>query len=674
MSRLKRLIVEAHQRSLWQVLLVYLGASFAVLEAADLLIERFGLPGWLFPVAFTLLVVGLPVVVVSSLAKEDVYGDEVPKEHAEAAAEEDRRLRHFTWRTAGLSFMAALALWGVVAAGLLLFGGYGPLRTDERPSIAVLPFDNLSPDPENEFFTDGMHDEIIAQLSKIADLKVISRTSVMEYKGRSQNLRIIAEELGVTNILEGTVRRADGRVRITTQLMDALADEHLWAEMYERNLSDVFAVQSAVAQEVAAALRVELTAAERERIEARPTENLEAYDYYLRGNEYLNRGWLEADVVVAEQMYEKAIQLDPSFALAYARLSRVHDVFYWWFHDRSEARLAKQQETAERALQLQPDLPEAHLALGDYYYHGRLDYDRALQEVGIARRSQPDNSDVLTTMGWIQRRQGNWERAAENLARGSELDPRSQTKALAAGLTYFRMRNYAQAEAHYDRAIALAPDRFHAYLHKAGFLVSWKGSTAQALEVLRQAWRIIRPRPVYAGNESWLWWLHRTVGPDYEEALGRLSSGSFGRDTASYLLTKAELYGLSGKADLARAHYDSARAILERKVEARPGEARFHSELGVAYAGLGRKTEAVREGRIAVELLPVSKDAYDGSDWAVYLALIYTMVGEYDAAVDQLEYTLSIPGFLSAALLRVDPIWDPLRSHPRVQALLERWE
>jgi TolB-like protein len=268
MSRLKRLIVEAHQRALWQALVIYLGASYAVLEAVALFRDEFGLPDWLLPVALVLLLVGLPVVVVTALAKEEVYGDEVPEEHAAAAAEEDRRLRLLTWRTAGLSFMAALALWGVVVAGLLLVGGYGLAPPDERQSIAVLPFDNFSPDLDDAYFADGIHDEILTQLYKISGLSVRARTSVMEYRDSPKNVRQIGEELNARYLMEGGVQRAGETVRINVQLVDTETDEHVFAEAYDRALSveNLFAVQREVALRIADALEATLTPAERGRI------------------------------------------------------------------------------------------------------------------------------------------------------------------------------------------------------------------------------------------------------------------------------------------------------------------------------------------------------------------------------------------------------------------------
>jgi TolB-like protein/Tfp pilus assembly protein PilF len=368
MSRLKRLLVEAHQRSLWQALVIYLGASYAVLEAVQLFRDEFGLPDWLLPVALALLLIGLPVVIVASLAKQEVYGDEVPEEHAEAAAEEDRRLRLFTWRTAGLSFMAALAVWGVVAAGLLLFGGYGPVRTDERPSVAVLPLVNRSGLEEDMYFTDGIHDEILTQLSKISGLSVRGRTSVMEYRDSPKNLRQIGEELNARYLMEGGVQRAGATVRINVQLIDAENDEHVFVDTYDRELSveNLLAVQREVALRVADALEATLTAQEREQIEKVSTHNLEAYDYYFRARHEFYKYTPEGNALAIE-LLEKALVFEPEYALAHAGLSLCQSQMLMrsWSYDAEW--LTKAVGSARAALEIDPDLAEGYFALGFTY-------------------------------------------------------------------------------------------------------------------------------------------------------------------------------------------------------------------------------------------------------------------------------------------------------------------
>jgi serine/threonine-protein kinase len=491
----------------------------------------------------------------------------------------------------------------------------------------------------------------------------------MEYKDRSENLRAIAGELEVTNILEGTVRRANGRVRITTQLIDALTDEHLWTEVYERNLGDVFAVQSDVAEQVAAALRAELTTAERERIEEIPTDNLEAYEFYLRGMEYWRRpGWVAENWRSAQRMWEQAVDLDPSFALAYAWLSILHSRIYWWRYDFTEERLRLARAAADRALELDPDLPQGHLALGYYYYHGFRAYDQAQEEMAVAEQGLPGAAELFAARGFIYRRQGKWEEAIANIQRAAELDPRNATRFVELGFTHSFLRRYDEAERYYDRALAVEPEFEDAVYYRAQNRVQRDGD----LEPMRA---YVSAYPDAHLGRRWAELLSR----NYPAALAALSQvedeiivGRGAYDPKS--LYSGLVHSYAGQTELARAAFDSARVILEPAVSERPDDYRRRRSLGLAYAGLGMKEAAVREGQMAVDLMPMSKDAYDAPYPLQGLAQIHTMVGDYEAAIDLLDYLLSIPSEESVPYLRLHPMWDPLREHPRFQALLDKYE
>ncbi len=685
MSRLKQLIQEVHRRSLWQVLLVYVGASWVVLEAADVMVSRLALPEWVYGAAMVLLLVGLPIVLATAFVQEGISAatrhDPTLLPEAEPGSEATpgevggaRRL--FTWRNAIMGGLLAFSLWGVVATGWLFFGdkvGRGIVEAAaERKSVAVLPFANIGGDPENEYFSDGITGEIIAHLSKIADLKVISRTSVMQYKNTQKNVRQIGEELDVATILEGELQRAGDRIRINAQLIDAEGEGHLWSEQYDRDLTDIFAIQSDVAQRIAEALKATLTPSEEERIVLKPTDNLEAYDYYLRGNNYLLRSSREQSARSAIEMLEKAVELDPDFALAHAKLSQAHATMWWYFYDRSEARLASAKAAVDEAQRIDPDLPEAHQAMGWYHYWGFLDYNRALGEFAIARRGQPSDGRLYAGIGAVYRRQGNMERALENFAKSAELDPHGTGFANLA-LTYRLVRDYGEAVRYFDRALTMNPENARlSYGGKALTLLRLDGNTERGRLVLREAESVGITSPLTLARFD-------VLDGRYEEALARLDSVSnpFTSGQFAYV-TKAqryaEIYGLTGNPELERAYYDSARMDLEPMVEQQAEDARLHGALGIAYAGLGQKDDAIREGQLSVELLPVSKEAWRGVARVQDLARIYTMVGDYDAAIDRLEYLLSIPGDLSISLLRIDPTWDPLRSHPRFQALLEKYE
>jgi TolB-like protein/Tfp pilus assembly protein PilF len=697
MSSLKRLIHEIHRRSLWQVLLIYIGAGWVVFEIVQTVTEGLRLPQW-FPVfAALLLLIGLPVVLATAFVREGepaaIVSDPTLMPVDEASTEAARKRRLLTWRNAGLSFLIALAVWGVVATGWMLFGERAtPQEVDARKSIAVLPFDNIGGAEENVAFTDGIHDDIIAHLQKIGDLKPISRTSVLGYRDTNKNLRQIADELGVTTVLEGGVQRSGERVRINAQLIDAETDEHLWAETYDENLTaeNVFAIQTDIAGRIASALKAQLTPEESERIAARPTENLRAYEQYQAARQYATRLTEPLERVKA-RMYEEAIELDPDFALAHAALSHRYS-FLYYAHGSNEEDLSKARLHADKALELDPDLAAAHIALGRYYYQGFLDYERALEHLSVARELSPQDYFVFFWLMTIQRRMGDWEAALASSEKAVELNPRSVAAAEELPVMHAWMRHYEQAIALFDRSIALDPARIYSYHWKAWAHLNTEGGAENASQdwepLLRirgraDAWtnpgeESYRPRSYLFYGRARLRILHE----DYRDYLRQHSLEMFSGDTLNYFLSRALSFRLTGETESSRAYFDSARVILEKRADETAWEsvsspqprADHHASLGVVYAGLGREEDAVREGKLAVEALPISRDAYMGPFLVATLAEIYTVVGEYDAAIDQLELVLSLTCPISPPLLNADPVWDPLRDQPRFQALLDEYE
>ncbi len=570
--------------------------------------------------------------------------------------------------------LAAAAVW------LALEQRIGPASEEIR--LVVLPFENLG-SAEDEYFAAGITDAITARLATIHGLAVISRQSAMQYKNRGKSAQQVANELRVDYILEGTVQRerpsdAASRVRIIPQLVNASDDTHVWAETYDNDMSEVFQMQSDLAERVAHVLNITLVEGEQRALRSRPTENMEAYDYYLRANEYYQRSYLESDFRIAVKMFEKAVELDPKFALAYAQLSRCHASMYWFYYDHTPERLDMAKMAVDRALRLDPELPEAHLALGRYYYQGHLDYDRALEQSAIVRRSQPNNSELLSFVGYVQRRQGKFAEALANIRRASELDPLSNNLILELGITFQWTRDYPEAMRCFDRAISLAPDVAGPYQGKAELYLMREGNEEKARMVLEQAAKNVSSFTDDADIVLMYVWLNMIEGK-HQDALAQVSSlKAEVFNSQDVYLPKAELYaqiyGLMGNKDLERDHYESAASILEARIQQEPNDARFHSALGIAYGGLGRTQDAIREGRLAVEILPVSKDAMRSFYRAKDLAQIYVMVGEFDLAIDQLEFLLSAPGELSVPLLRLDPVWAPLREQPRFKKLLEAEE
>ena len=671
----RRLIHEIHRRSLWQVLGIYSVGSWFVLQVVDTIVGALKLPDWAPPIALILLIIGLPIMLATAFVQEGSRSalSETAGEATEPGSRAAGPHHHlFTWRNAILGGAAAFALWGVVAAGWLVLGGTPPGTSGERlPSVAALPFANLSGDPEDAYFTDGIHDEILARLAKIAGLRVISRTSVLGYRDTPKNLRDVAEELGVGHVLEGTVRKVGSRIRVTAQLIDAERDQHVWAEQYDRELTaeNLFEIQGDVAQTIAAALRTELSPEETERIRARPTEDLEAYEYYLRGNESWNRSYDRPAVEQSIQMWERAVALDPGFAVAYAALSRAHSMMWWVYYDRTPQRLQRAKQAVDRALELEPGLPEGFTALGFYHYWGFLDYARALEAFAAAEEAQPNDPDISLGIGSVQRRQGDMEAALVSFQRWQELDPRSAMAAYGIAQTYGLLRRFDAARLYRDKAIALAPEWGGAYVAKAVHYVA-SGQTEQAREVLNLAGErgVLTPQDAF-----WVVWLDAVEG-EYEAGLERLQEAPDAFEGQFRYMPRVQwqavLHGLLGDRERARANWDSSRVHLEERVAEHPEDSRFHSALGIAYAGLGRKEEAIREGKLGVALMPRSREALRGIVGVVELARIYATVGELDAAVEEIETLLDRPGLMTQHTLRLEPWWRPLHGHPRFEALL----
>jgi len=674
------------------VLAIYLLGAAAGYQVIQSLTEGLALPEWFPAFAVVLFIVMLPVVLATASVREEAQPAEAAAQAAEepetqaagvgegaaVGPERKRGRRVLIWQKALLGLIGIFALWGIIAAAWILIGGRVDTSASDTqlPSLetklVVLPFENLGP-AEDEYFADGVTEEITARLAELPGLGVISRTSATTYKDTDKNTPAIAEELDVDYILEGTVRWDGGpdgssRVRVTPQLVRVSDDTNIWTERYDAVLSDIFSVQSDIAENVARQLDIRLLEPQRQGLGAKPTENLAAYDFYLRGNDYYGRRFVEDDARTTVEMYERAVNLDPGFAAAWAALSRARVWLVHQFGRTSE--LHKARAAVEEALQLAPDLAEAHMALGDYQYYGRRDYEKALEEYVMVQRRQPGNSDAIALIAWIQRRQAKWEESIANAERALELDPRNTVWVTGQAQNYFYLRSYAEAEPYFLRAISLAPDVPYYYRWAAWFYLAWDGTTERAHRLLQEASTRINPGELLVGSEA-SWIILNVFGKDYAAALDRLSPDLPGIDSAYYYLAGAHVNSLTDQHELARAYYDSARVVLEDRVEEGPGQFAPHSALGIAYAGLGRVDEAIREGERGVELLPLSRDALIGPDRIRDLARIYVMVGEHEAAIDRLEYLLSIPSQLSVALLRVDPFWAPLRIYPRFQMLLE---
>ena len=546
----------------------------------------------------------------------------------------------------------------------------------ESRVLAVLPFKNLG-DAGDQYFADGLTEELTSRLAGLSELRVISSTGAEQYRDSPKSLKAIGAELQAGYVLEGSVRwerseGARGRIRVTLRLIDVAADSPLWGQEYEVELTEVFRVQSEIARQVTTALDLALRASEQTTLAAGGGGSTpEAYDFYLRGNDYASRSHSRNNVEAAVDLYRKAVGLDPSFALAWARLGRAHAAMHWFSYDRSAARLDSARIAVESAGRLAPDLPEALIARGFYSYWGLLDYGRALEEFEAARRQQPSNSELLSAIGYVERRRGQWDSALARFQEAVRYDPRSALRTLDLADTYMAMRRYAEAEGGYDRAIQLAPDWAEPYAYKAMLYLIWQGDRDRARAVVGQALTRVSPGRVAqallipdAISASLL-----TADSVFAAAVDAIRPSSFDGDTARYHLLRVEVSAYRGDSAAARAHADSARALLESQVRERPDDAKLLARTGVALARAGRKAEAIRAGRRAAALLPPSRDANSGPFVLTRLAEIYTLVNEPEEALGTLEPLLAIPSWISPGELRSDPVWAPLRIHPEFARL-----
>jgi serine/threonine protein kinase/tetratricopeptide (TPR) repeat protein len=545
----------------------------------------------------------------------------------------------------------------------------------ERKMIVVLPFENLGPS-ESEYFADGITEEITSRLAALSGLGVISRTSAFQYKGAKKPIKQIGDELGVDYVLEGTVRwnkpdAGESRVRVTPQLICVADDTHLWSDRYDRVLRDIFSVQSEIANHVIDELNVTLLEPERRAVEAQPTTNMEAYQAYLRGLDNIKRALSLEQSRLAIQMFEWAVTLDSTFALAYAALSRAHGQVVITGIERTQEHIVKAKAAVDRAIELQPESPEVYLALGYYYYNCLRDYNQALEAFDAVGERLPNQNELFQLTGFIRRRQGQWDEALDNLKRALELNPRDSHLNYEIGITCFYLRRYSEADDYFNRAIALAPDEVSNYVFKAYSYIK-RADNARAKAILEKMPVSNEPFAHYA------WYWQEMNEQNYQAALrhvAALPDEPF--ELGAMFFAKAQLEGIiysrMGEPERALEALAFARDVLEREINMRPKDARIHSSLGQVYMALDRKEDAIRQAELAVEMLPVSEDALQGPMLLENLIRVYLAAGEYKAALDQLDYLLSIPSLESVTSVRASYECKRLRDHPRFQAILEKY-
>jgi TolB-like protein/Tfp pilus assembly protein PilF len=548
------------------------------------------------------------------------------------------------------------------------------IRRPVTNGIAVLPFENLSEQKEDGAFVDGVQDDVLTKLAKIADLKVISRTSVMDYRGK-RNLRQIGNDLRVSHVLEGSVRRAGTQFRLNAQLIDTRTDTHVWAEQYDRELNDLFAIQSEIAQKIAERLNAKVTAAERLAIEEKPTNDLVAFELYSRANDIWGITWGISDALQAIDLLNQAVARDSSFLEAYCRLALIHDQLYFFGLDHTPARSASAEAAVQEAFRIRPNAGETHLARAYHLYNGYLDYDGALAELEIARRSLPNHPRIFTVMGYIQRRQGRWEEAIRSLERAIELDPRNLNALGNIADSYGMARRYAEQKSKLDRMLAVEPNNVGVKAVRAFVEVDWKADTGPLHQLIDE---IRTTNPAAMPKIAFRWLPCALAERDIAAAKDALlASDEFplGINAVNFTRPFAEgvIARMTNDEHKAQLAFTAARTEQEKNIQAQPDYGPAWCVLGVIDAALGRKEAALREGRRAVELLPVEKDSVNGMVMIKYLAMIAAWVGEKDLACEQLATAVHCPTSgmdLGYGELKLMPFWDSLRGDPRFEKIV----
>jgi TolB-like protein len=687
MSQGQGFLHELRRRHVVRVAIAYAVAGWVLLQAASIVFPAFGAPEWVLKAVIALLALGFPVALILAWAFELTPHGIRRTEPADSPdvrmPEHENRVGHSlnVIVIAVLAVAVAFLLWRQFA-GRAAPGESRPAAAAAAPgkSIAVLPFESLSEDKANAYFAAGMQDEILTRLAGIRDLKVISRTSTAQYASHPPDLKTVGAQLGVAAVLEGTVQKAGDAVHINLQLIDTASDGHLWAQVYDRDLKDIFAVERDVAENVADALKARLLPEERALVGGAATQDTIAHDLYLRGLVYFNRASDQFALTATEMpqaiaLFEKARARDPGFALADAQLATAHMNMYWFAPDRTAARLTAAKSAAEQALARQPDLAEGHYALALYHYWGFRDYVQATQHLDIARKAQPNNAEFEVIAASIARRQAQWDRAIAGYERGAQLDPRASISRFLLGEIYLQLRRYDESERAQSRSAEIAADPGAALVRRAETLVYWKGDLA----ALRAALGALTPgSDAYAGYVSWFyrleWWSR-----DYAAAarVAETNIADNWTEAGNLVLPRklclAQAYAAAGDAAKANALYAQVREQLQAQLESAPNSPDLHVALGLADAGLGLNDDAIAEGRKAVALMPTTLDAFTGPVYLGKFAQICVRVGANDTAIDALKQLFAMPAghVVSPALLKLDPVWDPLRNDPRFIALLD---
>ena len=661
---------EAKRRNVYRVAAAYIIGAAGVIQMASAAFPAWELPNWGLRLVIVLLLLGFPVALMLAWAY-DITAQGLVVTPTTAVPRAHRRRNIIMLVATGVTISAA--------AGFFLLPRVSARKIDK--SIAVLPFENLSEEKTNAFFADGMQDEILTNLSRIGDLRVISRTSVMQYKsGIARNLREIGQQLGVAHVVEGSVQRSGNRVRINAQLVDVRTDRHLWGQTYDRDLADVFAIQSEIAKTIADQLEAKLSPAEKDAIERAPTSDITAFDLYTLAKNLcltaFGSSTTKANLLQAADLLNQAVARDPSFLEAYCLLAFAHDGVYWVGFDHTPARLAQAESAVQAASRLQPNAGETHLARAQNLYWGYLDYDGALAELEVAAQSLPNHPRVVELKGYIERRQGRWDESNRDLNRAIELDPQNILTLQQTAQNYQGLRLYDDEKSLLARALAFEPNDAVTKVQHAFVELGSKADT-RPLHQMIESIRATNPAAIPSIANNWLLCaLAERDGTAAENALtafgeSPITFGSTENVLFNRLFVEGVIARMTKDEDRARSAFIAARAEQEKIIQAQPNYGPALCVLGLIDAGLGRREEALREGRRAVELLPVEKDQVGGNVMIKYLAMIAAWLGDKDLAFEQLAIALRRPSDLSYGQLKLMPFWDPLRGDPQFEKLVE---
>jgi TolB-like protein/Flp pilus assembly protein TadD len=678
----RQFFAELKRRNVYKVAIAYAVVAWLLMQVASQIFPFFEIPNWAVRLVVLLLVIGFPVALILAWAFE------LTPEGIKRAEDVDlsKSVRRKTGRKLDFFIIAVLLL----VIGILVFQRLHPsvsptISSSLEKSIAVLPFDNLSRDPDNAYFSDGIQDEILTKLAGIGDLKVISRKSTAKYKSTPEDLKTVARELGVVTVLEGSVQRAGDKVRVNVQLLDAHADTHLWAKSYDRDLKDVFTVESEVAQEIADTLRAKLSPSQSDALATAPTRDTEAYDLFLKGEyeQHQAESTLNADLFDrAQTFYRQALARDPNFALAYARLAYSELYRHWFISNLTSAELAKVKPNIDHALAIAPGLADAHFALGLFYYWGHRDYDPALREVDRAIELQPSSSDSWNIRASIHRRRGEWQRALTEFERAAELNPRDSRSPGEIGSTYTALRRWSDAEREVTRALAIDPHNALAALYLARYYINSTGDIRRA----RRAFEGVPADSKYIGPSGWgdvavmvdervYFDVFEKHFADALKAWDRLPT-NLPEARLHQLMARVGIQVLAGQGAVAKSECEQTRALLEARLDERPEDRISLTALAWVYVCLGRNDDALRVARQAAHLLPIEKDALAGRFFLAGLAEIEARTGQPKEAIKILRQLLTAPAgsFVSIARLKIDPVWDPIRNDPDFQKLISEPE